>query len=111
MYANITCSTVFDLCYVCAYTYERKKRERNRETEREKTKITHTNDDGGVDVKQGCGLFSSYTSVSVFHASSMSVNIYMLRIREEGPKKQESTGNVMTTDILTVLVGCVCKRM
>jgi hypothetical protein len=98
------------MCYVCTYTYERKK-ERGIEREREKTKITHINDDGGVDVKQGCGLFSSYASVSVFHASSMSVNIYMLRIREEGPKKQESTGDIMTTCILTVLVGCVCKRM
>jgi len=85
MCANITCSTVFNLYYVCTYTYEKKKEER----QKEKVKITHINDDDKVDVKQGCGFFSSCALVSVLHVSSMSVNIYMLRIGEEGPKKQE----------------------
>ncbi len=93
MYANITCSTVSDRCYLCTYAYEKKKK---RERERKRAKIMHIND-GGLDVKQGCGLFSFYAPVSVLHASSMSVNIYMLRIEEEGPKKQEQTSNAMAT--------------
>ena len=63
-----------------------------------------------VVVEQGCGFFSSYVSVSVLHASSMSVNIHMLRIEEEedeGPK----TSDAMTTGILVALIGCTCKCM
>jgi len=70
----------------------RKKKKSGREGKREsKSKdYAHIDDDDGedqVDVEQGCGLFSSYALVSVLHASSMSVNIYMLRVEEEGPKK------------------------
>ena len=49
----------------------------------------HIDDDGNGDVEQGCGFFSSYVSVSVLHASSMSVNIHMLRIDEEEKKKKK----------------------
>jgi hypothetical protein len=56
-------------------------RMRKMEREKEREKITHIDDDNdGIDGKQGCGLFSFYASVSVLHASSISVNIYLLRI-------------------------------
>jgi hypothetical protein len=80
-----------------------KKTKRGRE--RVKAKIMHIDDDG--DVEQGCGFFSSYVLVSVLHASSMSVNIYMLRTEEEGPK----TSDAITTGILVALMGCTCKRI
>ncbi len=72
-----------DITYVCTYAYEKKK---GKEREREKAKITHINDGDRVDGKQGCGLFSSYLLVSVLHASSTSVNIYMLKKEGEGRK-------------------------
>jgi hypothetical protein len=80
MCANNICPTVVDLTDVCTYTYEKN-------GEREGAKITHIDDDDSIDGKQGCGLFSSYASVSVLHASSMNVNIYILRIKDEEMKK------------------------
>ncbi len=106
MCANITCSTVFNLYYVCTYAYEKKRREAERESEdyaHQRRRQSRR--------EARLWFFSSCALVSVLHASSMSVNIYMLRIGEEGPKKQEQTRVAMMTGTLTTLVGCVYQHM
>ncbi len=84
MCANITCSTVPDLCYVCTYAYEKKRREAERESE----DYAHQRRRRRSRREARLWFFSSYTLVSVFHASSMGVNIYMLRIGQEGRKSK-----------------------
>ena len=70
----------------------------------------HIKDDS-IDVKQGCGLFSSYAPVSVLPASSTTIDILILSIGKENMKKQKQSSDTMTTGTLLALTGSACKRV
>jgi len=106
MCANITCSTVFNLYYVCTYTYEKKRREAERESE------DYAHQRRRQSRREARLWFFLFLCTGKRFTCKLNERKHIYaKNRRRGAEKARVNSCCNATSTLTTLMGCVCQHM